>query len=329
MSGMTGDGAPLVSVVIPTRNRHLLVARAVNSALSQTLERIEVIVVLDGPDDATVKALSQIDDPRLRVKALPQSLGGGNARNAGVRIARCRWVAFLDDDDQWFPGKLEAQLLTAERSRRRYPVVACRLIARSSLGDIVWPRRFPKQEEPVGDYLFCRKSIFGGEGFIQPSVIFTARELLERVNFVASLKRHEDYDWLLRACAVKGAGVEFVPGTEPLAVWNRDDARSRMSSNTDWRYSLSWIKERRHLVTPRACASFILTRVSENAAKEGDRKFLLLLREAFLNGRPTMLSILLHMVNSLTTKEARCRIAALFTGSRGRGASTVQERAAE
>ena len=329
MSSMTEDTGPLVSVVIPTRNRHLLVVRAVNSVLSQTLAAIEVIVILDGPDEAATKALSQIDDARLRVETLPQRVGGGNARNTGVSIARGRWVAFLDDDDQWLAGKLEAQIQTAKRSRHTYPIIACRVIARSRLGDSVWPRRFPKPEEPVGDYMFCRKSIFGGEGLIATSGIFAGKELLEMAPFATSLERHQDYDWLLRACAVKGAGVEFVPGPEPLAVWNMDDGRRRVSSKTDWRYSLSWIRKSRHLVTPRAYAAFVLTRVSENAAKEGDRKFLLLLREAFTNGRPALIPLLLHMANSLTTKEARCRLAALFTGKRSRGVSTGPKRSAE
>ncbi len=99
---------PLVSVVIPTRNRPHLVGRAVRSALAQTLDAIEVIVVVDGPDEATLQALRQIDDARLRVKTLPRNLGPGEARNAGVGEAQSRWIAFLDDDDEWFPRNLRS-----------------------------------------------------------------------------------------------------------------------------------------------------------------------------------------------------------------------------
>lgn len=318
---------PIVSVVIPTKNRHQLVVRAVKSALAQTLKGIEVIVVLDGPDEATIKTLSQLDDPRLRIKTLPQSLGGSNARNSGVGMARGRWVAFLDDDDQWFPGKLDAQLKVAQQSDLLYPIIACRLIARRRTQDFVWPRRFPEPEEPLGDYIFCRRSIFGGEGFILPSVIFTAKGLLERVPFRISMESLEDLDWLLRASAVKSAGVEFVPGPEPLAIWHMDDDRPRMSHSTDWLYALSWIKQNRHLVTPRAYASYILTRVSEKAARSGERKFLMLLKEAYRNGRPTLICIMLHMAYWLTSKEARFRIAALFTGIRDRVMSARPKRA--
>jgi len=92
---------PLVSVVIPTRNRPHLVTRAVHSALTQSLHKIEVIVVIDGPDESTLHILDQIDDPRLKVSMLPQHLGLSDARNTGVREARSQWIAFLDDDDEW------------------------------------------------------------------------------------------------------------------------------------------------------------------------------------------------------------------------------------
>lgn len=77
---------PLVSVVIPTRNRPHLVARAVHSALRQSLHKIEVIVVIDGPDDTTLKVLNQIDDPRLKVSMLPDWLR--------FRHGKCRGEAF-------------------------------------------------------------------------------------------------------------------------------------------------------------------------------------------------------------------------------------------
>ena len=118
-----GNREPIVSVVIPTLNRPHLVVRAVRSALAQTLDAIEVIIVVDGPDEVTIQVLRQIDDARVRVKPLPLHVGLGKARNAGVEEARSRWVAFLDDDDEWFPQKLEAQLHTAQQSAYRCPIV--------------------------------------------------------------------------------------------------------------------------------------------------------------------------------------------------------------
>ena len=134
---------PLVSAVIPTHNRPELVVRAAKTALNQTHPNMEVVVVVDGPDDSTSKALSAIPDSRLRVVTLPSSQGGSGARNAGVRAAKGEWIAFLDDDDEWLPRKIELQLAAARRSTHHIPVVSCRIIARTPLADYVWPRRLP------------------------------------------------------------------------------------------------------------------------------------------------------------------------------------------
>ncbi|MGL6344233.1 MAG: glycosyltransferase family 2 protein, partial [Waterburya sp.] len=125
----------LVSVVIPTRNRPLLVKRAVASAMAQTLLEIEVIVVIDGFDDKTQAELAKINDPRLRIVQLPESQGGAGARNAGVAETKGEWIAFLDDDDEWLPQKLERQLEVAKRSQSKFPIISCRLTARTPKGE--------------------------------------------------------------------------------------------------------------------------------------------------------------------------------------------------
>ena len=109
----TDASAPLVSVVIPTHNRADVVMRAVRSALDQTLADIEVIVVDDGSTDGTRAKLESLKHPRLSYLRHEQARGAPAARNTGTRAARGQWVAFLDDDDIWFPHKLERQIAAA------------------------------------------------------------------------------------------------------------------------------------------------------------------------------------------------------------------------
>jgi glycosyltransferase involved in cell wall biosynthesis len=87
---------PLVSVVIPTRERPELVIRAVRSALSQTYQNLEIIVVIDGPDPSTIEALKEVADVRLRWVEQPLSSGACAARNRGVAEGAVQSVAFLD-----------------------------------------------------------------------------------------------------------------------------------------------------------------------------------------------------------------------------------------
>jgi glycosyltransferase involved in cell wall biosynthesis len=304
---------PLVSVVIPTKNRPQLVVRAVQSVLAQTLEAIETIVVIDGPDKTTEQNLRQLDDPRVRMILSPISLGAGSARNAGVHQARADWVAFLDDDDEWLPQKLEVQFQAAQESTHPYPVIACRVIARSENVDLVWPYRLPKPGEILSEYLFCQSSLFGGEGLVIPSMILTKKELLERVPFTSGLQRHQDIDWLLRASGMKGVHVEFVSTLAPLAVWNIEENRRRLSNTADWSWSLSWGQANRSLFTPRAYASFVLTWVSLTAARERNWKaFYLLISEAHRRGKLSLNDLLAHLIIWLIPQKVRRRLTPLF-----------------
>ena len=100
----------LVSVVIPTLDRPKLLLRAIDSVLRQTYEKIEVIVVVDRPDPDTISAVRAVNDPRLQLIVNPQPSTAAGARNAGADHARGEWIAFLDDDDEWLPSKLERQI---------------------------------------------------------------------------------------------------------------------------------------------------------------------------------------------------------------------------
>lgn len=99
-------------MVIATHQRRDACRRAVASALGQTLPPLEVIVVDDGSRDGTHAVLSDwaAEDPRLRVLH-PAAPAGRPAppRNRGIAVARGTWLAFLDDDDEWLPDKLERQ----------------------------------------------------------------------------------------------------------------------------------------------------------------------------------------------------------------------------
>ena len=305
-----------ISVVIPTRDRPSLVRRAVSSALQQTYNPVEVIVVVDGPDKASVSALREIQDPRLRVTALPANVGPAGARNAGVREARGAWVAFLDDDDEWLPCKLEVQMKAASRSTCAFPVVTSRFIARTGRGEFIWPRRLKPRAESVGEYLFLRKPFYRREGMIATPTLLTKKALLREVPFGSNSWVHEDWEWLLRASAHEGVGIEFVPDALATVRAMQED-RVSLANRQDWKRSLAWIRENRDLVTPQAYAGFILTQVSRIANRERDRTaFWPLLQEAVRRGKPRVIDLLLYTVMWLIPREARQRFVVFASGDR-------------
>lgn len=107
--------SPLLSVVIPSWNRAHIVCEAIESALSQRIGRVEVIVVDDGSTDNTVSVLARRFGSQVRLLRMPRRQGPGAARNAGIRLASGELLAFLDSDDLWLPGKLDAELDVFER----------------------------------------------------------------------------------------------------------------------------------------------------------------------------------------------------------------------
>jgi glycosyltransferase involved in cell wall biosynthesis len=104
---------PLISVVIPCYNRQDYIQEAVDSALKQTWENTEVIVVDDGSTDDSVKLLQSYES-RIKLFTQPNA-GVAAARNTGIHQAKGKWIALLDSDDVWIPNKLESQMALVSR----------------------------------------------------------------------------------------------------------------------------------------------------------------------------------------------------------------------
>jgi glycosyltransferase involved in cell wall biosynthesis len=102
--------SPAVSIILPTFNRLDLLRVAVESVLAQTFADWELLVADDGSGAETRAYLLALTDPRVRVLWLPHTGNPAAVRNAAIRGARGRYLAFLDSDDSWLPAKLERQL---------------------------------------------------------------------------------------------------------------------------------------------------------------------------------------------------------------------------
>lgn len=106
----------LISCIIPSYKRSDTLKRAIDSILAQTYQNLEILVVDDNVegDDYSLnlkRILQQFkEDKRVRLITQPSHVNGAEARNAGIRAARGEWVAFLDDDDEWLPNKIEQQI---------------------------------------------------------------------------------------------------------------------------------------------------------------------------------------------------------------------------
>ncbi len=117
---------PLVSVILPTRDRSALLPRAVRSVLAQTEGDFELIVVDHNRRESPVTnhpdAAAWLADPRVRVVPAGTAANAAATRNVGLAAARGEWVTYLDDDDAYRPEKLARQLALA---RAGAPLVLC------------------------------------------------------------------------------------------------------------------------------------------------------------------------------------------------------------
>lgn len=302
----------LTSVVIPTFGRPELLHRAVESVLAQSIDCLELIVVVDGGDAASSSSLNANTDPRLSVVGTSVKLGPGGARNMGAKLAKGQWVAFLDDDDEWHPEKLERQLAaSASQDVGDNLIVMTQSNVVTPYGRFVWPTVPFTNELPIDEWLFDRRSVFGGgESFLQTSSLMFPRRLFDTLEF-ADQPLHEDWELVLRA--VKQHGYRLLTVTEPLVVHYVQYALPSLSQTNGWRASLAWGQNVGDLLTARAFAGFCLVTVARTAAARQEFSAILpLLRSAFRRGSPTAKQIVAFGLLWILPDSVRRSLRALF-----------------
>ena len=197
-----------VSVIIPYYRASQTIARAVESALGQTVLPLEILIVDDGSPEDAAEATKQFGSS-VTVIRKPNG-GAASARNLGIEHAKGEWIAFLDADDYWEPAKLERQLAVSEdvgfvggMSFMEYPGKP------RCVGEPENPEFFGRVFKPHGVEAFqVAMNIISG-------VVLVRRKTLGDQRFVSGLETAEDRDLWIRLVA--STNIYFVP--EPLATY--------------------------------------------------------------------------------------------------------------
>jgi glycosyltransferase involved in cell wall biosynthesis len=202
---------PSVSVIVPVFNGERFLAEAIASAVGQTFEDLEVIVVDDGSTDATPAIIAGFGD-RIRW-ARQANEGVAAARNRGHAMARGRYVAFLDADDVWLPEKIERQVACVETGPR-FGAVGCGLFVTDERLNI--RGRIIPSPCTLSDLLLFR----GNGGLNAGTVLFRKAAIDEVGGFDPDLFICEDLDLAIRV--MERAEVTCL--AEPLMLYRQHGA---------------------------------------------------------------------------------------------------------
>ncbi|UVK43341.1 glycosyltransferase [Mesorhizobium sp. AR07] len=227
---MQPDVSPDVSFVIAAYNAEATLDRAIASAVAQKNVSVEIIVVDDKSRDATLDVARAYPSDIVRVFALASNRGPGGARNAGLDVARGRWIAVLDSDDAVFPDRIAAMIDRAEKAGAQIAVDNLQVVREDGVvEDAMFPRRYLEDlgEISLASYI-AGNVVFESQfnlGYLKP--IFQRRFLDENgLRYDEKLSIGEDY--ILLASALAKGGKCVVEPTTGYAYHIRSGSISRV-----------------------------------------------------------------------------------------------------
>ncbi len=210
---------PLVSIIIPTYNRPNMLERAIDSALAQTYEHIEIIVVDDNEPGTDARKDTELVMGKYEglenIKYIKhaKNLNGSAARNTGIKNSSGKYIAFLDDDDEFLPEKIRLQVQRLESLDETWGICYTHFIRKKN--GVFFDKGIEKREG------YLTTEILKGNVFISAgSNIMVRRDIVEEIGgFNESLRRRQDLEFLVRLS--QKSKIACVP--EVCFVVHKDD----------------------------------------------------------------------------------------------------------
>lgn len=179
----------MISVIIPTFNRHESIRKAIHSVLKQTYQDVECLVVDDGSTDDTEAIVKTIKDSRVNYIRYEKNQGACYARNVGIEQALGEYIAFQDSDDDWSDAKLEKQLQYLLDSGA--DLVFCQLESKYNNKTAYYPSNKYKEGKVSYQQAMC--------SFMSSTQTFLGKaECIRAIKFDEEMLRFQDWDFLIR-----------------------------------------------------------------------------------------------------------------------------------
>lgn len=270
-SQMVDVAAPFVTVLIPAYNAEQTIRRAIDSALIQDYPAFEIVVVDDGSRDRTSEIVTGYGLDVIRLLRLPENLGECGAMNEGIAAAKGEYIAFLDADDEWLPGKIAKQIRLLEANpQATLATCGCRFF--DEWGNL--EEEFGMRPDGVAKDQIWR-TLLAASCIAKPCAVARTSALWRVGLFDASLRVCGDQDMWVRL-AMTGE-VEFLQEYLTIAHGTPGSLTRVYQKNAD-KYALAMMRRNIAACRERLTGSEIRAILVERLAAEG--------RDLYRSGRP-------------------------------------------
>ncbi len=259
----------LISVIIPTYKRPEKLLRTIKSVVSQTYTNFEVLVINDDVEESNLlERINELKDGRIKLLKNQRTKGANGARNTGIINASGRYIAFLDDDDEWMTNYLETQVKTLKNTNEKVGLVyGGYLLEKKSK----WTPVFQKKEGNLFADIILDKLFIGAS-----SNIFIKEEIIKKVGlWDEDLARQQDLEFLIRV--FKYFEVVYNPELI-LKVYGHNDPKPEKSFHSREEFLTKVLPHLNHFLDKqkalfysnhyRRQAGYLLKMKSYNSAKE-------------------------------------------------------------
>jgi len=211
---------PLVSIILPTYNRDKHIERAIKSVLNQSYQNMELIIVDENSTDNTPKIVSELQkqDSRIIFSKNETKLGFVKSLNKGLKIAQGKYIARIDDDDEWIDEDKIRKQVDFLNNNQDYVLVGTGVVFINESDKEMLRFLNPQSDAEI------RRRLLGKNCFIHSSVMFRKKAALHFGGYNESMETCEDYDLWLKLGTIGGLanlpiyGVNFTVTSSGLSA---------------------------------------------------------------------------------------------------------------
>lgn len=252
VQGNNNMQTPHVSIIMPAYASAQQISTSIQSVVGQSYADWELIVVDDCSPDDTAEVVTEWAerDPRIRLVRMPENSGPAGARNAGIKEARGRYIAFIDSDDVWLPRKLEVQIAAMEAQDAAFSCTAYEVFkGHETIRTVQVPTPIRLRRMLRGSVIGCLTVMYdthaiGKRLFPDLDGLIAGTSYAERLRRV----RHEDYALWLDILSLRSTqGDPVVCIGIPVVLARYNDGSGSFSSDKSSAALSQWIIYRRHM----------------------------------------------------------------------------------